>query len=114
MEGELVRPFPISSSEFIQADPYSLSSFEVGSGPGALFAIASNFNHACHDMRSVQYHYDRERRVMVFTTDRDVSRGEELLISYDNRNNRKLWNLYGFVCQCGGCDGVLPKEEQIW
>lgn len=55
---------------------------------------------------------------MVFTADRDISQGEELVISYDNvRSN--LRQQYGFLCNCGGCvgddysvDDVKPVARQ--
>lgn len=71
----------------------------------AVLAIASNFNHACHARRNVQYWWDDRRRVMVFTaTEGPVARGEELLISYGEFRDA-LFEKFGFVCRCGACEG---------
>ncbi|KAJ4397448.1 hypothetical protein N0V93_001676 [Gnomoniopsis smithogilvyi] len=77
--------------------------FMFGGGEG-IFAIASNFNHACHGKRNTQYHWDPRRRVMVFTTDSHVAEGEELFISY-GAGRMLLQERYGFLCSCGSCEG---------
>lgn len=80
----------------------------------AVLAIASNFNHACHARRNAQYRWDDRRRVMTFTaTESPVARGEELLISYGEFRDA-LFDKFGFVCRCGGCEGepweVVPSQ----
>jgi SET domain-containing protein len=68
-----------------------------------VFAIASNFNHACKSRRNTKYDWDERQQLMTFTAIRDVAKGEEMLISYCDYR----WLLkatYGFVCHCGGCE----------
>lgn len=84
-----------------QQRKWSANSFYLQDSEG-MFAIASNFNHACWSRRNAQYKYDRERNVMVFTSTRKIAEGDEILISYGQYRGH-LEALYGFKCQCGGC-----------
>lgn len=72
----------------------------------AVFAIAANFNHACHSQRNTQYRWDGRRGVMTFTATGAIARGEELLISYGQFRDALL-EKFGFTCQCGGCESLL-------
>ncbi|CAN8101255.1 unnamed protein product [Discula destructiva] len=83
---------------------FNANSFFIPGGAGIL-AIATNFNHACYLKRNVQYYWDNFRKFMVFTADTDVAEGQELLISYGNVRWR-LKQKFGFLCQCGGCEGA--------
>lgn len=75
-------------------------------GGEAIFAIASNFNHACRMKRNTQYHWDPWRQVMVFTTDSHINKGEELVISY-GEGRMVLQEKFGFLCNCGTCEGPM-------
>ncbi|KAF3764620.1 hypothetical protein M406DRAFT_70848 [Cryphonectria parasitica EP155] len=74
---------------------WNANSFVLGQGEGC-FAIASNFNHACHSKRNAQYCWDGKRRVMTFTSIREIAKGEEIFISYGS-----VWELllekFGFA-----------------
>lgn len=85
---------------------FYIQSFYLNGSEG-IFAIASNFNHACYTQRNVQYRWDGKRKVMTFTAIRDIPKGEEILISYAN-NRQHIYSNFGFVCHCGGC------EDQEW
>lgn len=78
-------------------------SFDLAAGYNGVFAIASNFNHACKSRRNTSYEWDQRKGVMTFTAMRDIEKGEELLVSYCNYRH-VLKAVYGFVCHCGGCD----------
>lgn len=72
-------------------------------GYNGVFAIASNFNHACRTRRNTKYDWNQREGVITFTTTRDIEKGGELLVSYcDYRHVLKA--VYGFVCHCGGCE----------
>lgn len=90
------------------------SSFMFGRGEG-IFAIASNFNHACHMERNTQYNWDPWRQVMVFTTDSHVAEGEELVISY-GEGRMVLQEKFGFLCKCGSCEGSSgwTLDASVW
>ncbi|PSR94512.1 hypothetical protein BD289DRAFT_451288 [Coniella lustricola] len=85
----------------------------IAGGGNACFAIASNFNHACESMRNTGYRWDPTRKVMTYTVLEAVSTGEELLISY-GLCRELLRQRFGFLCQCGGCDGhsgwTIPSD----
>lgn len=85
-----------------------------------MLAIATNFNHACHMVRNVQYAWDVYRKAMVFTTDRAIAEGEELLVAYGN-NHLDLRKNYGFNCECGAPGSLstrtveaMLKAERRW
>lgn len=46
---------------------------------------------------------------MVFTTDRDIAAGEEMLISYAN-DHIALRKHYGFYCECGAARSLSPAQ----
>lgn len=52
---------------------------------------------------------------MTFTTTRIISKGDEILISYGT-SRRHIYQNFGFVCHCGGCDGEdwEPMVYDIW
>lgn len=51
---------------------------------------------------------------MTFTATAAVARGEELLISYGQYRDW-LFEKFGFVCLCGGCEGDIcePVPSQL-
>ncbi|KAL1857470.1 hypothetical protein Daus18300_010335 [Diaporthe australafricana] len=82
---------------------WSANQFDLAADYNAVFAIASNFNHACRSRRNTEYDWDDRLRVMTFTAIKDIKKGDEILISYC-RYRHVLKAVYGFVCHCGGCD----------
>lgn len=72
-------------------------------GYNGVFAIASNFNHACRGQRNTKYEWDEFDQAMTFTATRDIEEGAELLVSYCEYRH-VLKDVYGFVCHCGGCE----------
>ncbi|KAK2598310.1 hypothetical protein N8I77_011733 [Diaporthe amygdali] len=82
---------------------WSANQFDLAAGCNGVFAIASNFNHACKSQRNTHYYWDYRREAMTFMAIKDIKQGDEVLISYcDYRHMLKA--VYGFVCHCGGCD----------
>lgn len=84
-------------------------------GSEGLFAIASNFNHACKSRRNVQYKWDIQRKVMTFTTVNAVSKGEEVFISYGG-DRAHVFENFGFICHCGGCENEEWEtvRDEFW
>lgn len=97
---EITTPHLSSSLTCLSRPPHR---FDLARGHNGVFAIASNFNHACRAQRNTKYEWDERRGVMTFTAIRDIEEGEELLISYCNYRH-VLKAVYGFICHCGGCE----------
>ncbi|KAK4171719.1 hypothetical protein QBC36DRAFT_198719 [Triangularia setosa] len=75
------------------------------------FAIASRFNHACHRTSNVSYMYDNDKKVMVFSANKDIGAGTELSIDYGAGSSACLYAMYGFVCRCsGGCRPLTRRD----
>ncbi|PRP82387.1 hypothetical protein PROFUN_10163 [Planoprotostelium fungivorum] len=74
-------------------------------GRGALFPLASYFNHSCEPNCFVSSSAD----VIEIITLRDVSEGEELTFRYIDVNQtrdkrrQQLWDSYQFMCACSRC-----------
>ncbi|KAH8204001.1 hypothetical protein TruAng_001812 [Truncatella angustata] len=74
-----------------------------------VFLVASRFNHACKPMNNIAYIYDRRQNSIVFSTAREIEKGEELFINY-GKHPENLYQEYGFVCNCGGCRVLTDAE----
>ncbi|KAI0409395.1 hypothetical protein F4802DRAFT_246963 [Xylaria palmicola] len=83
--------------------------FAVSPG-GAVFLVASRFNHACNDRNNTDYSYDGAKKCMVFRTKKKAAAGSELFIQYGTDPTHLLLN-WGFRCRCGGCAGV-PEDAR--
>lgn len=85
-----------------------------------LFPIAARFNHACHPVSNVVYHYDAEQDCLVLSVgEGDVAQGDELTISYGKEYTPlMLYTRYGFNCGCGACGGLSEEEirelDPVW
>lgn len=85
-------------------------SFDLAHGRHGVLAIATNFNHACYSRRNTQYAWDHRRQVMTFTAMKEIKKGQEVLISY-NEHRSTLYSLYGFICHCGGCENKAYDDD---
>jgi len=59
-----------------------------------------------------------QRNIMVMTVVKDMSKGEELLISY-GQSPQALYSHYGFCCECGSCEGFSEEDikrlnDSVW
>lgn len=100
MHTSLPPAFKIEQLTDIPPPPHR---FDLARGYNGVFAIASNFNHACGAQRNTKYDWDEREQAMTFTATRDIEKGAEMLVSYcDYRHVLKA--VYGFVCHCGGCE----------
>lgn len=85
------------------------SSFKVGRCHAGLFPIAARFNHACRPNNNIEYRYD-DGLVLSVRVDH-IEEGNELFITYaEDKSPATLFAQYGFVCECGACEG-LSREE---
>ncbi|KAH6657728.1 hypothetical protein BKA67DRAFT_556154 [Truncatella angustata] len=60
-------------------------------------------------MNNIAYIYDRRQNSIVFSTAREIEKGEELFINY-GKHPENLYQEYGFVCNCGGCRVLTDAE----
>ncbi|GAA6006451.1 hypothetical protein JCM11491_004965 [Sporobolomyces phaffii] len=87
--------------------------FGAGNRRSGLFFTGSRFNHSCRP--NVHRHWDEQKRCEWFIANRDVARGQELCISYqeirasEQTRRRDLGRGYGFDCACEAC--TLSEEE---
>jgi hypothetical protein len=84
-------------------------SFETGGATGGIFLKSSRFNHACHPYARCTYKYDEENDCLNTTTMYNISKGEEITISY-SADSTSLYSNYGFRCDCPMCPD--PKKAE--
>ncbi|KAI1465413.1 uncharacterized protein F4812DRAFT_438619 [Daldinia caldariorum] len=75
-----------------------------------VYFIAARFNHACGQVRSVNYHTTPNNNIMEFRMAKDVSAGTELTISYGPLPPANLYLMWGFRCACGGCKPLTDAQ----
>lgn len=86
------------------------NSFLMKGGLVAIFATASRFNHACRPVRNVKYELDGETGVITLTVCQDVvPAGTELTVNYGG-SPAQLYQDFGFICKCGGCDSLTADD----
>ncbi|KAM0310011.1 hypothetical protein ACHAO8_008487 [Botrytis cinerea] len=81
---------------------FQTNRFHVPGGKSGIFLNSSRFNHACPGFCNSTYDFRKDINKMVFTTLRDISKGQEITISYANVPTH-LYQNYGFFCDCPGC-----------
>jgi hypothetical protein len=82
--------------------------FQVYNGNCAIFPIASRFNHACIPL--CDYRYNLETQQLVLNTKRDISKDQEITISYGLTGYDLFYN-WGFICDCGKCSVTLKGHQ---
>ncbi|TGO66687.1 hypothetical protein BOTNAR_0056g00260 [Botryotinia narcissicola] len=81
---------------------FQTNRFHVPGGKSGIFLNSSRFNHACPGFCNCTYGFRKEINEMVFTTLSDITKGQEITISYANVPTN-LYQNYGFFCDCPGC-----------
>ncbi|KAI0804421.1 hypothetical protein GGR55DRAFT_316940 [Xylaria sp. FL0064] len=95
-------------SEDIRIAIWRTNRFSISQG-GSVFLVASRFNHACNNRNNVDYSYDREKKCMVFMTNKKITAGSELFIRYGS-DPQHLFTTWGFRCACGDCVGISEDD----
>ena len=102
-----------SRSRHPAAKIWYTNSYSVEKDVGAVFLIASRFNHSC--LANVVWMWNEEEGKQYYLTCRDVKNGEELCIDYTGwdrprpERERHLSESYRFKCKCQVCS--LPPAE---
>ncbi|TGO61473.1 hypothetical protein BCON_0027g00620 [Botryotinia convoluta] len=81
---------------------FQTNRFHVPGGKSGIFLNSSRFNHACPGFCNCTYGFRKDINKMVFTTLNDITKGQEITISYANVPTH-LYQNYGFFCDCPGC-----------
>lgn len=78
-------------------------------GGSCLYLVAARFNHACGDVRSVDYRFSKGD-IIELTMVKDVKAGVELTISYGAISPKTMYAMWGFRCGCGACKPLTDAE----
>ncbi|TGO29545.1 hypothetical protein BPAE_0014g00010 [Botrytis paeoniae] len=81
---------------------FQTNRFHVPGGKSGIFQNSSRFNHACPGFCNCTYGFRKDINKMIFTTLSDITKGQEITISYANVPTH-LYQNYGFFCDCPGC-----------
>ena len=76
---------------------YSATDDDKSTGGSLMIPFLDLLNHASDDQRNARHAIDDDRNAAVLLTDRDIKKGEEILINYGRRESWDWGTKYAFV-----------------
>jgi hypothetical protein len=105
----------VLSADMAQKHRFLVGVRRNGDIVSGVFPVAARFNHKCRGASNIDFranHLPGQSYIIVLTASRDIAEGEELTISYTDKEDasRFLYGQYGIRCRCGACDTISEEE----